>query len=147
MSKFEAGKSGNPSGRPKGLPDSRTKLRNLLMPQAEALVNKAIELALAGDVIALRLCLERLVPKMKSDYVSFSLSINDISNIKNLLSSNAEIIKAVSIGAITPEQGQAFSSLLEIQHKFIVNSEIEKRLEAIEQTLSDRQKYEREQTK
>jgi hypothetical protein len=34
----------------------------LLRGEAEGLTPKAVELALAGDVTALRLCLERLVP-------------------------------------------------------------------------------------
>ena len=60
----ETGKfaKGNP-GRPAG---SRHKyvlaIQSLLDGEAEALGRKAIELALAGDTVVLRLCLERIAP-------------------------------------------------------------------------------------
>ena len=38
----------------------------MLAGEAEALTRKAIELALQGDTVALRLCLERIVPRRKS---------------------------------------------------------------------------------
>jgi hypothetical protein len=37
----------------------------LLDGQAEALTQKAIQLALGGDTVALRLCLERIYPQRK----------------------------------------------------------------------------------
>lgn len=64
--KFKAGKSGNPKGRPKGSKDKRTALRELLQPHAEDLVKKAVELAKAGDVTALRMCLDRLIPPYRA---------------------------------------------------------------------------------
>ena len=45
----------------------------LLEGQAEALTQRAVELALAGDTAALRLCLERLAPPRKDAPVSFPL--------------------------------------------------------------------------
>ena len=41
----------------------RTQLNKLLEPNADALVRKAIEMALSGDSVALRLCIERLLPR------------------------------------------------------------------------------------
>jgi Family of unknown function (DUF5681) len=63
---FRKGQSGNPAGRPKGIQDKRVNLRKLLEPHAEALVEKAVALALEGDTTALRLCLERLVPAYRA---------------------------------------------------------------------------------
>lgn len=59
---FSPGKSGNPYGRPRGIRDRRTSLRDLLEPHAPQLVAKAVEPALAGDSSALRLCIDRLIP-------------------------------------------------------------------------------------
>jgi len=63
---FKKGQSGNPNGRPKG-PVSAGALRakELIEEKAEWLVNKCFELAETGDVGAIRLCLERLLPPMK----------------------------------------------------------------------------------
>jgi hypothetical protein len=62
MAQFQAGQSGNPRGKPRGAKDKRTGLRALLQPHADALVKKAVDLALGGDTAALRLCLDRLAP-------------------------------------------------------------------------------------
>ena len=59
--RFEPGQSGNPSGRPRGSRNATTlALEALLDGQAEALTQKAIDLALTGDMAALRLCLDRI---------------------------------------------------------------------------------------
>jgi hypothetical protein len=48
----------------------------LLEGEAKALTRKAIELGLAGDTTALRLCLERLVPPRKDRPISLDLPAN-----------------------------------------------------------------------
>jgi len=63
---FQKGQSGNPSGRPKGAKDKRTELRELLQPHAPALIEKAVEMALDGDTTALKMCLDRIIPAMRS---------------------------------------------------------------------------------
>jgi len=73
MAKFKKGVSGNPDGRPKGIADKRTELAKLLLPHAEALVAKAVELALAGDPQALRLCIERLIPRATNETLVIQL--------------------------------------------------------------------------
>ena len=70
---FATGQSGNPSGRPLGA-------RNRASLAAEALLDgdaqgypKAINLALAGNTIALRLCLERILPPRRERIVGIPL--------------------------------------------------------------------------
>ena len=64
-------------GRPAG---SRHKyvlaIQNLLDGETEALGRKAIDLALEGDTVALRLCLERIAPPRKDIPVRFDLNSN-----------------------------------------------------------------------
>lgn len=63
MSKFKSGQSGNPSGLAKGALNKATLAsQTLLDGEAEALTRKAVELAKEGNPVALRLCLERLLP-------------------------------------------------------------------------------------
>ena len=65
--------SGNPAGRLRGTKNRATKAaEELLEGEAEALTRKAVELALAGDTVALRLCLERLLPPRKSRRVTLT---------------------------------------------------------------------------
>jgi len=142
MSKFKQGESGNPMGRPTGIADKRTQLSKLLQPHAEQIINKVIGYALAGDPDALRLCMERLIPKIKSEPINFELP-KDLSNIENLLNNNAAIINAVATGEITIEAAQALSALIESQGKIIANNELTQRLTAIEATLKERRDNEK----
>jgi hypothetical protein len=60
LTPFRPGQSGNPKGRPKGARNATTlALESLLDGQAKALTQKAIDLALSGDLMALRMCLDR----------------------------------------------------------------------------------------
>jgi Family of unknown function (DUF5681) len=71
---FKPGQSGNPAGKPKGARNRSTIAAELLLEgEAKALTRKAIELGLAGDTTALRLCLERLVPPRKDRPISLDL--------------------------------------------------------------------------
>ena len=71
--RFTRGRSGNPAGRPRGCRDHiNGTARLLLAGEGEALTRKAVELALAGDPTALRLCLERVLPPCRDRMVMFA---------------------------------------------------------------------------
>jgi hypothetical protein len=132
---FKKGESGNPEGRPKGTLNKRSQLGKLLEPYAEQLVTKAIELALNGDANALRLCMERLIPKVRSEAIEINLPEIDPLNPEILVEVGARILKAVANQEITPEQGKALSELLEAQRKNIEIFHIETRITEVERAL------------
>jgi hypothetical protein len=71
---FERGHSGSPGGRRQGSRNKATlAAAALLEGESGALTRKAVELALAGDPTALRLCLERLLPPCRERPVTFRL--------------------------------------------------------------------------
>jgi len=71
---FKPGKSGNPQGRPKGALNQTTRAaQELLDGEAPELTRRCIELAKQGNLIALRLCLERLIPVLRELPLSLSL--------------------------------------------------------------------------
>jgi Family of unknown function (DUF5681) len=73
---LKPGTSGNPSGRPKGARNATTlALESLLDGQAQALTQKAIDLALTGDLTALRICLDRILPPRKDRPVTFDFPV------------------------------------------------------------------------
>src|SRR5262249_59590562 len=73
---FQKGESGNPAGRPFGSRNKTTlAMEALLDGEAETIVRKAIEKAKDGDTVALRLCLERLVPVRKDRPLSFKMPL------------------------------------------------------------------------
>lgn len=135
MGKFARGQSGNPAGKIKGTLNKRTQLAKLLEPHATELINKAVELAKNGDVNALRLCIERLLPKVKSEAISMPLSNSDFTKTKALLAFGAEIIRAVTNQELTPEQGKTLVEIIEAQRKNIETEELSNRIDEIEHSL------------
>ena len=72
--RFQPGVSGNPASRPKGAKNKSTLAAEALLDgEAEALTRKAVEMALGGDTVALRLCLERLMPPRRDRPVAVPL--------------------------------------------------------------------------
>ena len=73
--RFAKGASGNPRGKSKGSRHRVTQAVEALMEgEAEALTRKAIEMGLAGDLTALRLCLDRIAPARRERLVSVNVT-------------------------------------------------------------------------
>src|SRR5215469_17150646 len=71
--RFKPGQCGNPAGRPPGTRNKATETAELLLEgEAEALTRKAVEKAPAGDPMALRLCLDRLIPPRRGRKVQLA---------------------------------------------------------------------------
>ena len=68
--KFTAGNLGRPKG---SRHKSTLAIEQLLGGEGEALTRKAIDMALAGDTTALRLCLERIAPAKRDAPARFPL--------------------------------------------------------------------------
>ncbi len=102
---------GNP-GKPKGTRHRATvAAESLLDGEAEALTRKAVELALAGDVTAMRLCLERIVPPRKDRPIKFRAPI--IATASDVPAALAALIQAVAKGDLTPGEGADMAALID----------------------------------
>src|SRR5437868_11036175 len=108
---FQPGQSGNPAGKPKGSRNKTTlAMEALLDGEHEAITRKAVELAKAGDGLALRLCIERLLPPRRDRPVEFKLSkLETAADAANALS---DILQAVAAGDLTPSEAEALGSLV-----------------------------------
>lgn len=113
--KFKPGKSGNPSGRPKGSRNSQTQLLKLLEPHAEKLINKMVEEALDGNDAALRLCIERLLPKAQRKSMEINLAELNEEEITSPTTIFPIILNEILTGNITPDEGKKIISLIEEQ--------------------------------
>ena len=104
--------SGNPAERPKGSQNKTTlAAQALLEGEAESLTRKAIELAMSGDPVALRLCLERILPRREGRLVE--LSLPKVKTATEIASGLATVIHAVGAGMLTPGEGETISRMLE----------------------------------
>jgi hypothetical protein len=89
------------AGKPRGTRHKTTQaVLSLLDGQAEALTQRAVQLALAGDSTALRLCLERVAPPRKDAPVSFALP--PMSTASDAAQAAGAVLGAVSEGDLTP---------------------------------------------
>jgi len=105
----------------------------ILDGQSEQLTSKAIEMAMEGDAVALRLCLERLVPPRKDRPISFPLpKIESAAECSEL---TASLLTAVAAGDLTPEEGNVVASLMEKHVRIRETSDFEARLKAIEERI------------
>ena len=128
---FQKGQSGNPDGRPKGSRNATTiALETLLDGQATALTQKAIELALTGDMAALRLCLDRILPPRKDRPVTFALP--PIGGAQDAAATISAVLTAVAVGEITPADAGEISKLIEVYVKAFATAELAERVARLE---------------
>jgi hypothetical protein len=108
---FVKGSSGNPSGRPPGSRNKATLLmENLLEGEAKQLTRKVIEMAKAGNMHAMQLCLDRLLVPGRDRLVHFDLP--PMSSMEDIWLGMKGIVMAVSEGKLTPQEGEVLSRIL-----------------------------------
>ena len=128
---FAKGQSGNPEGRPRGSRNATTlALETLLDGQAQALTQKAIDLALTGDMAALRLCLDRILPPRKDRPVTFTLP--PIESAQDAAKTVSAVLAAVASGELTPADAGEISKLIEAYVKAFEVSELDERIRKLE---------------
>jgi hypothetical protein len=131
---FKPGQSGNPRGRPIGARNAATvAMEALLDNESDALTRKAIELAKDGDLQALRLCLERILPPRKDRPVTFTLPT--IASAKDALSALSALLTAVSTGELTPSEAAEVGKLVDGYVKATETNELAERLDRLEKMM------------
>jgi len=134
--KFEAGKSGNYNGRPRGSGHRQQLFNIMVSPHKEALFEKAVELAKLGNEAMLKFFLERLSPARPADEtVEFNLPDLDMTKPESIMQLSAEVLKIVSEGKVTPEQGKAYLSMLEAHRKNVEIFDICNRIAMLESNV------------
>lgn len=138
MTQFKPGQSGNPEGRPKGIKDKRTLYTETIESHAEELINKALEMALNGDTVMLKIFLERILPaKPKDDVVCIELTGNTPTEKSN------QVIEALNNQYITPSEAMDIMQALAAQVKIYDADEVTKFIRETKEfvaTLKERKK-------
>ena len=118
---FEQGKSGNPNGRPKGSRNKTTMaMLELLNEEAEAITRKVIDRAKKGDMLAIKLIMERVCPPRKDAPITFDL--RNITTLEDLIPATNQLLQSVSSGDLTPQEAQMIAALIEQQRKTIIST-------------------------
>jgi hypothetical protein len=131
MAAFQPGQSGNPAGKPVGAKNKTTlAVEALLDGEADALTRKASELAKAGDMQALRLCLDRIAPARKDRLVQIDLPA--LNSAEDAVRASAAILAALSAGELTPGEAAELGKLVASYVTALSASDFEKRLAQLE---------------
>lgn len=124
---FQPGNSGRREG-------SRNKaslaLEALLDGEAEEITRKAVEMAKAGDTVALRLCLERILPVRRDRPIRFALP--PIETTSDLTKATSALLAAVADGEITPSEAAELGKLVDAHVNALQVTDLAERLARIE---------------
>lgn len=119
------------SGRPKGSRGKATlAAETLLQDEASTITRAAIEAAKEGDPTALRLCLERIVPRATDAPVT--LNLPEISSATDAADAAGAAIEAMAAGELDPSQAGRCIAAIEGFGRALERSELEQRVAALE---------------
>lgn len=130
MAKFQPGKSGNPRGKPQGAKSRFTKMRQELESDLPALLKSTKEAALAGDMTAMRLLLERTLPPQKA--TASTVSLPALKKAQTLTEKADAVLGAIADGELPPDVGASLVDALGKLAKLKEMDDMERRLEALE---------------
>ena len=133
---FAKGHVHNPKGRTPGSRNKATEAALALMEgQLGQITQTLIDAALGGDLAAIRLVLERLVPPCKEKVLP-QIHLPAVTDAQSLPKLTAAILGAVADGRITPGEGQSLAALANTHAKNLELAELEQRIAALERTQS-----------
>lgn len=100
--------------------------------QLEQVVQTVIDAALAGDMTACKLVVERLVPVRRDRAIEPGAVKLPVLKPENLPAASRTVVNAVAGGRLTPQEGDALGRLLRGHAELIQVQELEQRLTALE---------------
>jgi hypothetical protein len=108
----------------------------LLEGEADTITRKAIELAKAGDLIAIRICMDRLLPPRRDR--SVAIDMPKIEKASDLVSAAATITANVAAGELTPAEGSDLVRLVEGTARAIEVHELAERIDRLEAQMASK---------
>jgi hypothetical protein len=118
-------------GRPAGSCNKKTIFQEALEEDGEAIIQKIKLRALEADPMAMRLCMERLVPMVKVANARFRLPA--VATATNLVEAISAVAEAVSEGKLSAQEGESMARIVESQRRNIELREFDARLRVLEE--------------
>jgi len=127
---FQAGNKFG-KGRPRGSRNKTTiATQELLNSHSEAILRKALVMALQGEVPLLRAFLDRVVPVQRHSPVAIGKL--PAGNAAEISKTSEEVLNQVAAGKLMITDGEGLLKLLELRRRTIETEELEKRISALE---------------
>mgnify|MGYP000455705585 CR=1 FL=1 len=134
--KFQKGQSGNPKGKIKGTKNKATlAAEHLLKGELDNICRKLIEEALEGNIQAIKLVLDRVLPPKKDREIE--IRFPKLQNSKDAIKAASTIVNAVCCAEITPAEGESLSKTVETFVKAVHTYDLEKRLSELETRVNE----------
>ena len=124
---WKPGQSGNPKGRPKGTGEV-AKLRAAIAEHVPAIIEQLKDQALAGDVQAARLLLERTVAPLKSMEPAQAMALPG----DTLTEQGRAVLAQIAAGTLAPSQGAQLLGALSALARVVEIDELVSRVDALE---------------
>jgi hypothetical protein len=132
--RFQKGETGNPAGRPRGALNRATVLaQELLAARVENIANKLIELAEGGDMRAIRVCMERLVPATRHQPIAVELP--PVKRPADSVEAAAAIAAAVAAGELTATEAAKLAKVVEVYVRALDSKGFDERLGKLEHEI------------
>lgn len=124
---------GNP-GRPRGARNKTTLMMEAMLDgQAQALLEKAVALALEGKPNMMRFVLGRIMPAAAGRTVSFELP--EIKSSADAAAALAAVTSAIAAGEVTPAEGLSIAQIVEATVRAFEATELEARITLLERQI------------
>lgn len=126
------------AGRPKGARHKTTEaIEQLLDEDAKAITRKAVELAKGGDMVAIRLVLDRVAPPRKGRATRIRMpKVESLADVPQALSS---LIAAMAAGEVSSEEAADAATVLERFVRATETADLDQRLRDLEARVGGRQ--------
>jgi hypothetical protein len=131
---FEPGNTAG-KGRPPRSLNKKTIFQEELGKDGAAIIQKIKQRALKADPMAMRLCMERLVPLAKAPDTRFRLPA--VGTGANLTEAISAVTEAVAEGEMSAQEGELMARIVESQRRNIEVEEFEARIKALETTPAE----------
>lgn len=141
MPKFEKGKSGNPGGRSLGSGENSKKikianeLRQMIATEAPFIISRLIFAAKNGDMAAIKICLDRILPKnadLRETFVKLATTDATKTRIEQLDEMAAQVDARTNAGEVSLESAQMLYDIIEKKRKLLETLELESRMAKLE---------------
>ena len=125
---WKPGQSGNPKGRPTGTGEV-AKLRAAIAASVPAILQSLTSAAIAGDVQAAKVLLERVLPALKPAEQAQAVNIPE----GTLTDKGRAVLDAVAAGELAPGQGAALLTAIGTLARVVEVDELTERIKRLEQ--------------
>jgi hypothetical protein len=135
--KFKTGQSGNPKGRPKGTGSRQQLFNRLVVPQQDALLNTAIDLALNGNEPMLRVFLDRILPSKPLDD-PITLVLPKVINSESIKIMSDSILRMLESEKISPDQAKSLFDILKCYKENVAFDILQQKLTQFDEWVKDK---------